>query len=1086
MGILLENKQEAESYLKKNNIDKTDGRYVKLKEILIKHSSYLGVFTKMVMSGNISLEQVSEILSYFDRYKNSFKLDNINPQVLLTQANKQGDRAYEYITDQIDIVKLNSLTREFISTIQHSNVRKDLKSNHFNTIKNGIISLRDTKGWKEQLEFISKKSAALKSGDDIIEVFDNLVKNAIGGFSSESISKSIKETSGAIEIYNDNGFVVAMVFSYYASKKLGSSSWCISRSESMFNSYAQGNQQLFIWDTSKSPSSNDSLLGVTLYENGRVSTSHKKNDSYFDSYNYFSKIVNIKNLERTIFQRFDKRDDRVTILGSIYNGNSVSIVTLSKYIKNEISDNKNSNPEVFIDLVSIVIRAGSEKYDFSNIFKQGKDINLPNLSFKKILNDLKDLIETSDLTKIKMSRFIPSIISTYRNSGILIFNYLFRDIKNNPTFKSLNTGDQMCYKILMSISYVNYTIYNHSAIYYFSEFDGSLDISIDKLVISEGYNNYLSNLFLLLNNIGSSELDKYLNIRVKSNEVVYDGKSYNTKFMRFITILNCDILTLDEVKGDMGLIPYKNVFNVDKLILNDSKITKGEILSFKNLNHIVKNNSTILKTELSGIKKLESLTFYKCDLDKIVSLPKNIDTLEIYYTLFNFDNIKDINVNKIICTDEVMHNLSDSDKQMLLDKNIQINSLPILTKESLDSELLTKLYKVLKDKKKINKFFNILSNIGIDISKVKDEHLKYLPSISIKNLTKSSSEKSDHIILAIDSKGNVNNIFNLRHTVYHHNSNSRKNMYKVDIKYYDENGYLFDKEQLDFNKRGKVYIKDIIEHSNILIVLDKNLLSDKKELSTFNKKGERRDSKSGSTALMSYEDHIKDLNRRKKEFIKDKFTLRYKSEKKTIDYVSFIFKKTICIDSVTRQKKYYTNILNKIIEYVSIYNQDSDDPKLNDINTYIRDTLSSLVNNKKDYYNTLLNRIYLESRGDKIYPDSSKLNEMMNHIKNIDKSLSDGLKSVSNLEYVSDISIMKYKINMFSDVINSYSVLKFINIGVNFHSLLTNKPPGIRYRESTYKSKDQSIAKMDLNNLMDYLNENLSELSKKVNTISKI
>jgi hypothetical protein len=67
---------------------------------------------------------------------------------------------------------------------------------------------------------------------------------------------------------------------YEASKALGSGSWCISRHESHFDSYAgkADKLQFFVFDYTKESNDKMSMIGITLNKDGTHSAAHIKND----------------------------------------------------------------------------------------------------------------------------------------------------------------------------------------------------------------------------------------------------------------------------------------------------------------------------------------------------------------------------------------------------------------------------------------------------------------------------------------------------------------------------------------------------------------------------------------------------------------------------------------------------------------------------------------------------------------------------------------------------------------------------------------------------------------------------------------
>jgi hypothetical protein len=91
--------------------------------------------------------------------------------------------------------------------------------------------------------------------------------------------KAKADTYGVEVISENNNILIVRIEDFNQSNLMGSSSWCISRDESYFKSYADHREQYFVYDFSKDKTDNSSMIGVTLETNGNYSTAHYKDDS---------------------------------------------------------------------------------------------------------------------------------------------------------------------------------------------------------------------------------------------------------------------------------------------------------------------------------------------------------------------------------------------------------------------------------------------------------------------------------------------------------------------------------------------------------------------------------------------------------------------------------------------------------------------------------------------------------------------------------------------------------------------------------------------------------------------------------------
>jgi hypothetical protein len=106
---------------------------------------------------------------------------------------------------------------------------------------------------------------------------------------SDSIHDVIDEidrTEGAKIVHMEPNLIIAWIYKYAASKKLGSSSWCISYSDSYFNSYVTNelNKQYFVWDFNYAQAELKHRIGITVLDSGKIKTAHDKADGYCVSY----------------------------------------------------------------------------------------------------------------------------------------------------------------------------------------------------------------------------------------------------------------------------------------------------------------------------------------------------------------------------------------------------------------------------------------------------------------------------------------------------------------------------------------------------------------------------------------------------------------------------------------------------------------------------------------------------------------------------------------------------------------------------------------------------------------------------------
>lgn len=204
--------------------------------------------------------------------KNEQILKNYHFDVLeeLSKAN-----SLEYFDDAIDKVRRTHEQNMLAASIFTGRYKElyDKKSADY------IKSLYELKVTKEDLQDnIGKKMAGFKTSNDVNEALKKYV-NSLQEFEADAtVKKAAKfETNVA---HHTEDMVILKINNYEASKALGSGSWCISRNESHFESYAgkKDKLQFFIFDYTKESNDKMSMIGITLNTDGTHSAAHIKND----------------------------------------------------------------------------------------------------------------------------------------------------------------------------------------------------------------------------------------------------------------------------------------------------------------------------------------------------------------------------------------------------------------------------------------------------------------------------------------------------------------------------------------------------------------------------------------------------------------------------------------------------------------------------------------------------------------------------------------------------------------------------------------------------------------------------------------
>lgn len=273
------------------------------------------IFHKKLLELKYNNDVVSLLETMQSVLDNHQILKNIN-----FNFNEINNKSIEAFSDLID----SSIRRYKIE-----NYRKSIISNKYIDYLDEynyklFESLYDEKVSKEDLQkYIGKKLASCKNKEMFNESIKTLI-NIINSFEINIITNKLKKDDINI-FYNKDNVIAFEVKEYQQSKKYGSQSWCIQRSESTFENYISNSKQIFVYDFNKEVHDNKSMFGITIYNNGNINTQHFKDDKFFELLDY--------KLGKEIY---------IEALNKILNKNQLTEENL-KYLDNSKNLNKLSN-----------------------------------------------------------------------------------------------------------------------------------------------------------------------------------------------------------------------------------------------------------------------------------------------------------------------------------------------------------------------------------------------------------------------------------------------------------------------------------------------------------------------------------------------------------------------------------------------------------------------------------------------------------------------------------------------------------------------------------------------------------------------
>jgi hypothetical protein len=258
--------------------------------LLRKKPAYVQPFIKKMESENYNVNAMYIAINSF--LKNEQILKNYQFDVL---AELSKARNLEYFDDAVDKVRRQheqNLLAASIFTGRYKDLYDKKATEHIKTLYELKVTRDDLQ------DNIGKKMAGFKTSAEINEALKKYV-NSLQEFEADAtISKAAKFDTNVA--YHTEDMVILKVNNFEASKALGSGSWCISRHESHFDSYAGSKDKLqfFVFDYTKESNDKLSMIGITLHKDGSHSAAHVKNDDpLYASDNKFLK------LQKTIIEK---------------------------------------------------------------------------------------------------------------------------------------------------------------------------------------------------------------------------------------------------------------------------------------------------------------------------------------------------------------------------------------------------------------------------------------------------------------------------------------------------------------------------------------------------------------------------------------------------------------------------------------------------------------------------------------------------------------------------------------------------------------------------------------------------------------
>ena len=334
--LILENKEQALSILRKKNISKKDKNFLEISELLedkFNNLNFLGLLTKYRFTQGTSQDEIKDLIKWLH--------DNKGAKLLKKPLMQY--KFFEELKDEIIQIDMRRKIKLVIDELprQQKDIYRNASENEKEIFDGWSVKMFDIKYKKPFFDKISQ----IRTFDELIDYISKFVQQNLDIKSFQEKMDEIESIDGAniFKVEEDNGIIAARIDNFAASKKLGSSSWCISTGITSWSSYVYNKQayQYFVWNYSLSPADPLFMIGVTVGTNDRIMNIHDMNDrGLMKNIPTFIKELELKGMtsEEFLERRKSIRDDKREEAKRLYEEDPDLVVyaeSLQSYLENE-------------------------------------------------------------------------------------------------------------------------------------------------------------------------------------------------------------------------------------------------------------------------------------------------------------------------------------------------------------------------------------------------------------------------------------------------------------------------------------------------------------------------------------------------------------------------------------------------------------------------------------------------------------------------------------------------------------------------------------------------------------------------------
>lgn len=234
-------------------------------------------------NGSCSFYDLLSSINYYFEHENALKQESFD---IISEL--KAHNSFEKLTDHIYAVKKSHMVKKYSKSLL-SNKYAHLYSNDLIPLFEALYTINITTSYLQDV--LGKKMATFKTPTEFYLAVERTL-NLLNEFTLDIVSNKITDCGAKIISKNNNKLIVR-IENFEQSKKLGSPSWCISRSENYFNRYVfDGNEQYFLYDFNKTTTDIRSVIGCTLDEKRNYVIGFYKNDTLINDFSFSDYIIN--------------------------------------------------------------------------------------------------------------------------------------------------------------------------------------------------------------------------------------------------------------------------------------------------------------------------------------------------------------------------------------------------------------------------------------------------------------------------------------------------------------------------------------------------------------------------------------------------------------------------------------------------------------------------------------------------------------------------------------------------------------------------------------------------------------------------